>query len=426
ERDCSVQRRHQKVIEEAPSPAVDAELRARMGAAAVAAAADIDYRGAGTVEFLLDADGSFFFLEMNTRLQVEHPVTESITGLDLVALQLDVAEGRPLPFGQDDVRLAGHSIEVRLYAEDPARDFLPQTGDIALWRPAAGVRTDAGIETGDIISPHYDPLLAKIIAHGRDRATARRRLVTALEDTVLLGITHNRDFLRAALEHEAFAAGEATTHFIDDHAPQASTAEDAAVLRLAAVAWYRARMSQALAQAPSINDELEDWSSATPLAQSCPFVSEASVQVTALGGGSYAIDVDGEVDTLTVVGEAAGRLTVESGGALIDLDALLDDDTLHLSCAEFSGLIGLAQSSSADADQSGDTVAAPMHGKVMSIDVGVGDTVRTDQRVAVVEAMKMQHAVTAPRDGRVSAVHCAEGDQVDADALLIELEPETE
>ncbi|MEO0952041.1 MAG: biotin carboxylase N-terminal domain-containing protein [Pseudomonadota bacterium] len=426
ERDCSVQRRHQKVIEEAPSPAVDAELRARMGAAAVAAAADIDYRGAGTVEFLLDADGSFFFLEMNTRLQVEHPVTESITGLDLVALQLDVAEGRPLPFGQDDVRLAGHSIEVRLYAEDPTRDFLPQTGDIALWRPAAGVRTDAGIETGDIISPHYDPLLAKIIAHGRDRATARRRLVTALEDTVLLGITHNRDFLRAALEHEAFAAGEATTHFIDDHAPQASTSEDAAVLRLAAVAWYRARMSQALAQAPSINDELEDWSSATPLAQSCPFVSEASVQVTALGGGSYAIDVDGEVDTLTVVGEAAGRLTVESGGALIDLDALLDDDTLHLSCAEFAGQIGLAQSSSADADQSGDTVAAPMHGKVMSIDVGVGDTVRADQRVAVVEAMKMQHAVTAPRDGRVSAVHCAEGDQVDADALLIELEPETE
>ena len=219
ERDCSVQRRHQKVVEEAPSPAVDADLRRRMGAAAVAAAKAIGYRGAGTVEFLLGGDGAFYFLEMNTRLQVEHPVTEAITGQDLVAWQLRVAAGEPLPLTQEQVAFSGHAIEVRLYAEDAYAGFLPQTGRIDVWRPAggAGVRIDHGMKDGLSISPFYDPMIAKVIAHGATREEARKRLVLALRETVVLGPITNRHFLVRLLDHPAFAAGEATTAFLDRH-----------------------------------------------------------------------------------------------------------------------------------------------------------------------------------------------------------------
>src|SRR5215813_41749 len=219
ERDCSVQRRHQKVIEEAPSPAVDDDLRHRMGAAAVAAAKAIGYRGAGTVEFLLGADGAFYFLEMNTRLQVEHPVTEMITGQDLVAWQLKIAAGEKLPLTQEQVAFSGHAIEVRLYAEDAYAGFLPQTGRIDVWRPASGpgVRVDHGMKDGLAISPFYDPMLAKVIAHGGTREEARTRLVRALRETIVLGLTTNRHFLIRLLEHPEFAAGRATTAFLGRH-----------------------------------------------------------------------------------------------------------------------------------------------------------------------------------------------------------------
>ena len=219
ERDCSVQRRHQKVLEEAPSPAVDAELRARMGAAAVAAAQAIGYSNAGTVEFLLAADGAFYFLEMNTRLQVEHPVTELVTGLDLVELQIRIAAGEPLSIRQEDVRLAGHAIEARLYAEAPQRGFLPQSGELAAWRPPSGpgIRVDHGLNASQTVSPFYDPLLAKIIAHGATRQEALRLLAKALEDTTALGIATNRSFLIDCLRTPEFAAGEATTEFIAKH-----------------------------------------------------------------------------------------------------------------------------------------------------------------------------------------------------------------
>ncbi len=219
ERDCSVQRRHQKVIEEAPSPAVNADLRGRMGAAAVAVARAIDYRGAGTVEFLLGADGAFYFLEMNTRLQVEHPVTEAITGQDLVAWQLKVASGEKLPLTQAQVKFSGHAIEVRLYAEDAYAGFLPQTGRIDVWRPASGpgIRVDHGMKAGLAISPFYDPMIAKVIAHGGTREEARLRLIHALRKTVVLGPTTNRHFLIRLLEHPEFVAGRATTAFIGKH-----------------------------------------------------------------------------------------------------------------------------------------------------------------------------------------------------------------
>ena len=216
ERDCSVQRRHQKVVEEAPSPFVTPELRKAMGEAAVKAALACGYEGAGTVEFLVDKDRNFYFLEMNTRLQVEHPVTELITGQDLVAWQLMVAEGRPLPLAQDEIELNGHAIEVRLYAEDPANGFTPQTGTLHEFTPAEGegLRFDTGVRSGDVVSPHYDPMLAKVIAWGQNRDEARRRLIRALEDTTVFGVTTNRHFLSRIIADDTFGAGEATTAFL--------------------------------------------------------------------------------------------------------------------------------------------------------------------------------------------------------------------
>ena len=218
ERDCSVQRRHQKVVEEAPSPFVSPEMRQAMGEAAVNAAKACNYVGAGTVEFLADSEGNFYFLEMNTRLQVEHPVTELITGLDLVAMQLRVAAGDKLSITQEDVALTGHAMEVRLYAEDPGTNFIPQTGLINLWQPASGdgIRIDSGITSGQTVSSFYDPMLAKIIAYGENREEARRRLVRAVEDSHLLGIKDNRAFLAAILGNKTFIDGEATTAFIGE------------------------------------------------------------------------------------------------------------------------------------------------------------------------------------------------------------------
>ncbi|MEX0304374.1 MAG: acetyl/propionyl/methylcrotonyl-CoA carboxylase subunit alpha, partial [Leisingera sp.] len=263
ERDCSIQRRHQKVVEEAPSPAVDEDMRVRMGAAAVAAAKAAGYQGAGTIEFLLDRQGAFYFLEMNTRLQVEHPVTEMITGLDLVEMQIRVAQGEPLGVQQEEVQFSGHAIEARLYAEDPAQDFLPQAGWIAEWQPPSGtgIRVDAGISAGQLVPPYYDPLLAKIIAHGRSRQEARRRLAGALRDSVLFGPVCNRDFLLQVLEHPEFAAGRAATDFI---AFQFGETPDAMPggpdIALGAALLYRARQQRYAAQAGGVAPELLGWS----------------------------------------------------------------------------------------------------------------------------------------------------------------------
>jgi geranyl-CoA carboxylase alpha subunit len=222
ERDCSIQRRHQKVVEEAPCPVMTPELRRRMGGAAVAAAKSVEYVGAGTVEFLLDAEGNFYFLEMNTRLQVEHPVTELVTGLDLVEWQLRVANGEKLPLAQDEITLTGAAIEVRLYAEDPGHNFLPQTGPVLRWIPAdlPGVRIDHGMYTGGEVSPHYDPMVAKVIAYGKTRTDAARLLARAVEDSVLLGVNNNKRFLANLLRHPVFVSGDTSTAFIDQHFSQ--------------------------------------------------------------------------------------------------------------------------------------------------------------------------------------------------------------
>jgi acetyl/propionyl-CoA carboxylase alpha subunit len=240
ERECSAQRRHQKVIEESPSPLLDAETRARMGAAAAAAAQAVGYVNAGTVEFIVTPGGDFYFLEMNTRLQVEHPITEAVTGLDLVKLQFGIAAGEPLPFTQADLTQRGHAIECRVYAEDARGGFLPAVGDLLLFKPpeGIGVRVDSGVQSGDTISIHYDPLIAKIIVHGYERNDAIRRMNAALNETVILGTTTNLDLLRALINHPAFLAGEVDTGFIERHlsellAPEPGDVPDEALIALA-------------------------------------------------------------------------------------------------------------------------------------------------------------------------------------------------
>ncbi len=437
ERDCSVQRRHQKVIEEAPCPVMTPDLRARMGEAAVQAAQAINYRGAGTVEFLLGEDGSFYFLEMNTRLQVEHPVTELVTGLDLVALQIRVAQGEPLGLSQDDVTLSGHAIEVRLYAEDVAEDFLPSTGRIDLWSPpeAPGVRVDAGIETGLEVSPFYDPMLAKIMAHGPTRDVARRRLVEALDRTGIFGPQTNRDFLIDALTRPVFGDGEATTAFISEtYGPGDLARREPGPEAIAAAAalLYRHETELAHRAAVRVDAELLNWSSTGRLSTSFRFGSaDAPHDATVVAAGADAVRVEMGDEVVDVAFERVeiDRARLRIGGALHDvIFATPEDGLIHLAMGGTSFTLRNAFAASALGDEAGGggRVAAPMHGQILEVFVSEGQAVRKGDRLAVLEAMKMQHQITAEVDGTVSAVLCKPGTQVPAGELLVEIEVDGE
>ena len=388
ERDCSVQRRHQKVIEEAPSPAVNADLRARMGAAAVAAASAIGYRGAGTVEFLLGGDGAFYFLEMNTRLQVEHPVTEAIAGLDLVEWQLRVARGEPLPLTQDQVRFAGHAIEVRLYAEDAYADFLPQTGRIDVWRPASGpgMRIDHGMKDGLAISPFYDPMIAKVIAHGATRDEARRRLIKALRDTVVLGPTTNRHFLIRLLEHPEFAAGKATTAFLGKHRFAAPAVTDRHWSLAASLLWR-----QSAARYPAA---LRGWRNSNPEPTPLRLAVGDTERTIALAAADVAPDVV--------------PFHIDGSDIVVDLDAFsvrFHDRTYAPPASAVAGSDG--------------TLRAPMDGRIVSIKVAPGDKVVRGQTLIVLEAMKIQHQLKAVLDAEVASVSVQEGQQVSNRTVLV-------
>ena len=396
ERDCSVQRRHQKVIEEAPSPAVGPDLRRRMGAAAVAAARAIAYRGAGTVEFLLGADGAFYFLEMNTRLQVEHPVTEMITGQDLVAWQLEVAAGNKLPLTQEQVTFSGHAIEVRLYAEDAYAGFLPQTGRIAVWRPATGpgIRVDHGMKDGLVISPHYDSMIAKVIAHGATREGARARLVQALRETVALGSTTNRHFLIRLLDHPEFAAGEATTAFIGKHFSGAALTPpevtDSHWKRAAALLWRHS--------AERYPPALRGWRNSNP--EPTPIrLAAGHLERTLL---TTPADADGLDDT--------APFHIEGDDVFVDHEALtirFTDKTYAPPAAAAAGSDG--------------KLRAPMDGKIVAIKVAAGDTVTRGQTLVVLEAMKIQHQLKAALDAKIESVAVREGQQVANRTVLVTL-----
>jgi geranyl-CoA carboxylase alpha subunit len=433
ERDCSVQRRHQKVIEEAPCPIMTETLRAEMGAAAVAAAKSINYRGAGTVEFLLDEGGKFYFLEMNTRLQVEHPVTELVTGMDLVALQLQVAQGEPLGFGQEDVTLQGHAIEVRLYTEDPAQDFLPTSGPIDLWSPptGTGVRVDSGIATGQEISPFYDPMVAKIIASGPSREIARLRLIEALQETVLFGPSHNRDFLVACLQKNCFAEGGATTAFIGEQFAEggmASPAPDFADSAVAAVIELHLEHQAIFRNSVLVAEQLRDWSNASPLIsrkryqhgetthdlavmpqaagryQVFDATASCIIDLVSIEGSSAHINIDGVQHTARFHTPRAGKLYISIDGR----------------AAEYRDLIRL--DGAMEQAGGGGRVIAPMHGLLLEVRVAQGDEVAAGQTLAVLEAMKMHYEIVAEAAGTVREVLAAPGVQVAADDVLIEIE----
>ncbi|WP_339715249.1 acetyl-CoA carboxylase biotin carboxylase subunit [uncultured Sneathiella sp.] len=432
ERDCSVQRRHQKVVEEAPCPVMTPDLREKMGRAAVEAARSINYRGAGTVEFLLDASGSFYFLEMNTRLQVEHPVTELVTGLDLVSLQIQVAEGAPLGLDQSDITLIGHAIEVRLYAEDTTQDFLPCTGRIDAWEPATGdgIRFDSGIDAGQEISPFYDPMIAKVISYGDSREAARHRLIEALKGSVIFGLTTNRGFLIDILAEEKFAKGEATTAFIGelfDDERLAAKSPDTAEMAMAAVLLYQVERDRARAAAIYANDQLMDWSSGGLLLTRYVFASgdvEKDVTVSPLRDGSYEVMVDDKALKVEVMGRSKNRaqLTVDGKRKRLHYNTLavgvveLTDDGRTL---RFVNTIAFPLSA-AGAAGSGH-VTAPMHGTLLEVFVKPGDTVEVGTRLAVLEAMKMQHDILAEVTGIVEEVVAVAATQVSVGDLLFEI-----
>ena len=430
ERDCSVQRRHQKVIEESPSPAVSPALRARMGAVSVAAARAIGYVGAGTLEFLLAPDGAFYFMEMNTRLQVEHAVTEAVVGVDLVEWQLRVALGEPLPLSQDaiDARRAqgGHAIEVRLCAEDPQQNFLPQSGTVARWRAPREVRTDHALADGLVVSPYYDSMLAKIVAHGTDRADACRRLAHALDDCLLLGLPTNRAFLRQCAAHPAFLAGDVSTAFIDRHFPAAmrqAAVPDAAVCQAAAVLLTHLR-EDTTRRYPA---ELHGWASSRTYPTLCRFTLDGEaieMRVRALAAQRWEVSWDGGIAHADIVSEADGRMTLALGDTLHPFDYAISGATCHF---VFDGRehaavdITYAKAERNGAQAGSGRISAPMNGRVVAVHVAEGEAVSAGQVLLVVEAMKMEHSIAAPLAGEVKGLFTQVGAQVAPGGLLMEI-----
>ncbi len=407
ERDCSIQRRHQKIVEETPAPGLSSGLRARMGEAAVRAAATVAYTGAGTVEFLLQGE-DFFFMEMNTRLQVEHPVTEAVTGLDLVEWQLRVARGESLPWRQEDLAPSGHAIEVRLCAEDPAADFMPRAGRVERWHAPAGVRTDHAVAEGMALSPFYDSMLAKIVAHGATREAAREALRDALSGTVLFGVTTNRAFLARLVDHPAFAAGAVSTGFITAHFPEGAS-------RLAT---------------PRARDlALAAWLSVRPADAPPAWVGFASA-------GAMPVPVriahgDTEAEGTAVLGRDGGA-EVRLAGEVHVFDAHEPcewhrrGDRINLQTRTGEWVFEarrLAPRATAQAASRDGRVLAPMNGRVTHVAVAPGATVGKGDVLVTLEAMKMEHALTARVAGSVVSVGVAAGDQVAPGRLLVEIDP---
>ncbi|MGI5415279.1 acetyl/propionyl/methylcrotonyl-CoA carboxylase subunit alpha [Actinomadura luteofluorescens] len=424
ERECSLQRRHQKIVEEAPSPLLDAAARERMGAAAVAAAQAVGYVGAGTVEYIVSADrpDEFFFMEMNTRLQVEHPVTELVTGLDLVELQLRVAAGEPLPFTQDDVRLDGHSIEARVYAEDPARGFLPTGGRVLALAEPEAARVDSGLDVGTEVGGSYDPMLAKVIVHGADRAEALHKLDRALASYTLLGVPTNVAFLRALLRHPSVVSGDLDTGLVERALDDlvAGTAVPPEVLAAAALE----RMLD-LESGDDPWDVPDGW---RPGAHAwAPWI------ITPSGGDPVEVRVQGRAASARVAvgGEppVAASLTrpftLTYGGRTTSFASARDGSTLWLGRDGHAWALSehVRAEGGADAGAAGDGVLrSPMPGTVLAVKAAEGDRVEAGQPLVVVEAMKMEHTVTAPLAGVVAKLPVRAGAQVALDAVLAVIE----
>ena len=442
ERDCSVQRRHQKVIEESPSPAVTPALRAALGEAAVRVTRAAGYVNAGTCEFLLDANGRFSFIEMNARLQVEHPVTELVTGRDLVRQQLRVAAGEPLGFAQHDVTLRGHAIECRLYAEDPARDFLPSIGTLGRLEPpfGAGLRHDLGIAEGGAVTPYYDAMIAKLIVYGEDRATALARARDALDHYRIEGVATNLSLLRWVVGHPEFVAGVATTDFLA-RAWRPEPAPDVPPAALAAAAVYEVSEPR-----PSVADD--PWQRLGPwrvAGQGIPITYEAAGRrhsvvasraadldgwLVSVGDRRFRVGLQGEQATIEsepAAGDAPAGEPTSNGSTILarlsrrdDGIAVLLDGMEHV-LARAAPPSAEATTGASRASGGASELRAPMPGRIARVAVQVGDRVAAHQPLVVLEAMKIEHAVAAPEAAVVAAVHCRPGDAVEGGALLVEL-----
>ena len=430
ERDCTAQRRRQKVIEEAPSPVVSPAMREAMGKDAVAAALAVGYRGAGTVEFIVDDQLRHYFLEMNTRLQVEHPVTECITGYDLVEWQLQVAAGAALPARQDEIRLTGHAIEARLYVEDPYSAFAPQTGQVLWWKPEAavhgglasgrlahGIRIDDGIREGSVVSPFYDPMMAKVIAHGRDRDDAIRRLRAALAQAPLLGLKNNGRFLSDLVDHPAFRRAEMTTTLIDQWL---DTGEP---LLTAPAASHDAWRVAAIAVA---SQDGNSWRANSVSAYGFNLrcgEHTRPVRVHADRDGNVAVTLEGTTEAARVLSFDAGILRFELHGVQQSAIARIAGAQVHVAWRGHSFVFEeVSPFPAVDSLQDPSRALSPVAGKVTHVPVAAGDLVTVGQQLVCVEAMKMEMWLCAQADGTVRALHARAGDQVESGALLVELD----
>jgi len=442
ERDCSIQRRHQKVIEEAPAPDMDPARRKAMGEAAVAAAKAIGYQGAGTVEFIADQDGTFFFMEMNTRLQVEHPVTEAITGQDLVEWQLVVASGGRMPLGQDELRIDGHAVEVRLYAEDPARNFLPSTGTLVhlkLPEEGAHVRVDTGVRQGDTVTPFYDPMIAKVIVHDRDRTSAMRRMAALMGDTEVVGVTTNAALLKALCSHPAFVAGEVDTGFIERHRAALFASLQPADDRAFAIATL-ARLVEWQDDRPASDDPHSPWNEQNGfrlLDEGHDEVRwkdgerEVTVLARRLRAGGLRLELPGGAQEArvrrndegkleiglgedTFVATVVRRVAVDGG---VDYTLFADGRSRRLRLVD---PLDLAQYEAAGLAET--AVRSPLPGKIIDLRVKAGDAVSKGQPLLVLEAMKMEHTLVAPGDGTIKSVRYSVGEQVAEGAELVEFD----
>jgi 3-methylcrotonyl-CoA carboxylase alpha subunit len=430
-----VQRRHQKVLEEAPAPGLDSKKRGEMGAAAVAAAKAIGYANAGTVEFIAEQDGRFYFMEMNTRLQVEHPVTEMVTGLDLVELQLRVAAGEALPFSQQELKLQGHAIEARIYAEDPERDFLPATGKIvhlAFPPQSADVRIDAGVAGGDEITPWYDPMIAKLIVLASDRARALARLRQALGEVEIAGVTTNVAFLRRVVASRAFGSAELDTGLIERNRAELLAKGEISLEVLAAAAFAEITEEERVARerAAASGDphspwhRVDGWRLNEDSHHDFVFLegdAQHTVRLLFLESG-LRITVKGQTHALSGERLPDRRLLLRLDGRAFKARAVREGDAWHVFCDGEHRRLALRQElAGAGEDASSGSLAAPMPGKVIKVMTEAGAKVTKGQALLILEAMKMEHTITAPADGVVKEVHYAAGDQVLEGVELISL-----
>ena len=439
DRDCSAQRRRQKLVEEAPAPGLPDVLRAGLHGAAITCAKAISYVGAGTVEFLVGHD-SFYFMEMNTRLQVEHPVTEAITGIDLVAWQIRVAQGEPLPLSQEDILASGHAIEARIYAESPAEGFLPQTGQLTCLRWPAdldGVRIDAGVREGEEVSPHYDALLAKIVAHGRDRAEALARLYAAISRTAIAGVDTNRSFLLRVLSHPDFVEGRHDTGFVEANAGGLildDPTPSPPVLCIAAFAALHRIQNAVAAMRKEPTDPHSPWNDRTGwrlggrAALELRLASRNSTTVVAVRWRSdgYEMIIESRAYPVTGVIGARGEFTARVLDEQVHGVVAFGDErlTLFIADEEFTFTVLDPTRPQVPREDRAGILSAPMPGRVIAVMIEAGAAVERESPLVVIEAMKMEHTITAPRSGRIKAVRVALGDQVAAGAEVVVMEDE--